>query len=122
MWRLLLIPMAAHFLLKRKSSHNIFYEKVTTNNRIIQIYILLLKSSMRKPAGQLLAQLCCFLLPFLLCLLSVSIIWRKWKKTQFSVYVTMPTGSTLEATDLVVAEVESRFADVAEIKDVISQN
>ncbi|NCB07403.1 MAG: efflux RND transporter permease subunit, partial [Bacteroidia bacterium] len=35
---LMLIPMAAHVLLKGKSSHNIFYEKVTTNNRIIQIY------------------------------------------------------------------------------------
>ena len=35
---LLLIPMAAHLLLKGKQQHNIFYEKVTTNNRIIQIW------------------------------------------------------------------------------------
>ena len=57
---LLLIPMAAHVLLRGKSSHNIFYEKVTTNNRIIQIYILLLKSSLRKPAGTVIGAIIIF--------------------------------------------------------------
>ncbi len=39
---LLFIPMAAHILLKMGRNKNVFFEKVTTTNRIIQIYILLL--------------------------------------------------------------------------------
>ena len=41
----------------------------------------------------------------------------KVEETQFSVYVTMPTGSTLEATDLVVAEVETRLEEIKEKED-----
>ena len=118
---LLLIPMAAHFLLQRKSSHNIFYEKVTTNSRIIQIYVLLLKSSMRGPAKTVIGAIVLFFVAvFAVLAVSVSNL-EEVEETQFSVYVTMPTGSTLEATDLVVAEVESRFSDIKEIKDVISR-
>ncbi len=118
---LLLIPMAAHFLLKRKSSHNIFYEKVTTNSRIIQIYVLLLKSSMRGPARTVIGAIVLFFVAvFVVLAVSVNNL-EEVEEDQFSVYVTMPTGSTLEATDLVVAEVENRFTDIAEIKDVISR-
>ena len=118
---LLLIPMAAHILLKGKSSHNIFYEKVTTNNRTIQIYILLLKSSMRRPAGTIIGAIVIFFITmFVVLAISVNNL-EEVDETQFSVYVTMPTGSTLESTDLVVKEVESRLEDLSEKKDVISK-
>ena len=118
---LLLIPMSAHFLLKRESSHNIFYEKVTTNNRIIQIYILLLKASMRKPAGTVIGAIVLFFVAvFAVLAVSVNNL-EEVEEDQFPVYVTMPTGSTLDATDKVVAEVESRLAEVEEIEDVMSQ-
>lgn len=118
---LMLIPMAAHVLLKGKSSHNIFYEKVTTNNRIIQIYILLLKASMRKPAATIIGAIVVFFLTvFIVLAVSVNNL-EEVEETEFSVYVTMPTGSTLEKTDLVVAEIESRLEDLAEKKDVSSR-
>jgi multidrug efflux pump subunit AcrB/ABC-type multidrug transport system ATPase subunit len=118
---LLLIPMAAHFLLKRKNSHNIFYEKVTTDNRIIQIYMLLLKTSMRKPAGTIIGAIVVFFITmFVVMAISVSNL-EEVEETQFTVYVTMPTGSTLESTDLVVKEVESRLEDIVEKQDVISR-
>jgi multidrug efflux pump subunit AcrB/ABC-type multidrug transport system ATPase subunit len=117
---LLLIPMAAHFLLKRESSHNIFYEKVTTNNRTVQIYILLLKASMRSPAATVVGALVLFFVSvFIVLAISVNNL-EEVEETRFSIYVTMPTGSTLEATDLVVAEVENRLEEVAEKKDVIA--
>ncbi|MGM0621662.1 MAG: efflux RND transporter permease subunit, partial [Bacteroidota bacterium] len=65
---LLLIPMAAHLLLKRKSSHNIFYEKVTTNNRTIQVYILLLKSAMRSPAATVIGAIIIFFITIFIVL------------------------------------------------------
>ena len=117
---LLLIPMAAHFLLKGKSSHNIFYEKVTTNNRIIQIYVLLLKASMRSPAATVIGAIIVFFITiFIVLAVSINNL-EEVEESQFTIYVTMPTGSTLSATDFVVAEVESRLEEVEERQDVIS--
>ncbi len=118
---LLLIPMAAHLLLKRKQSHNIFYEKVTTNNRIIQVYVVLLKQAMRNPAGTVVGALVVFFISiFIVLAISVNSL-REVDQDTFSVYVTMPTGSTLEATDIVVRELESRLPAVSEIKDFTSR-
>lgn len=118
---LMLIPIGAHILLKGKRSHNIFYEKVTTNNRIIQIYLLLLKQSMRRPAGTVIGAIVFFFITvFAVLAVSVNNL-AEVEETQFSIYVTMPTGSSLEATDLVVAEVESRLEDVGEKKDLVSK-
>ncbi len=118
---LLLIPAAAHMLLKGKKQNNIFYEKVTTDNRIIQIYILLLKASMRTPAKTIIGALVLFFLTiFIVLAVSVNNL-EEVEETQFSIYVTMPTGSTLEATDVVVADVEKRIGDIEEKKDLISK-
>lgn len=117
---LLLIPLAAHILLKGKASHNIFYEKVTTNNRIIQIYIVLLKASMRKPARTIIGALVLFFISvFIVLALSINNL-REVEQDRFPVYVTMPTGSTLESTDLVVQELESRLNEIEEKKDIVS--
>jgi len=117
---LMLIPMAAHVLLKGKRQHNIFYEKVTTNNRIIQIYILLLKASMRVPARTIIGAIVLFFLTvFIVLAISVTNL-QEVEETQFQIYVTMPTGSTLEATDLVVADVESRINEIEEKQDLIA--
>lgn len=118
---ILLIPMGAYVLLKSKKAHNIFYEKVTTNNRIIQLYILLLKQSMRVPARTLIGAVVIFFLTiFIVLAISVNNL-REVDENQFSVYVTMPTGSSLEATDLVVREVENRIEGLAEKQDVIAK-
>ena len=118
---LLLVPIGAHILLKGKKSKNIFYEKVTTNNRIIQIYVLLLKTSMRSPASTIIGAIILFFITiFIILAISVSSL-SEVEETQFSIYVTMPTGSTLESTDLVVADVETRLAEIAEKKDLISR-
>ncbi|VAW22018.1 FIG00898163: hypothetical protein [hydrothermal vent metagenome] len=118
---LLLIPMATHYLLERSRAHNIFYEKVTTNNRLIQIYILLLKGSLRNPARTIVGALVLFFITtFIVLAVSVNNL-REVDENHFNVYVAMPTGSTLEATDLVVKEVEDRVKDIAEKEDVISK-
>ncbi len=115
---LLLIPMGAHILLRGKRKHNIFYEKVTTNNRIIQVYILLLKTSMRTPGKTIIGAIVFFFITvFIVLAVSVNSL-TEIEEEQFTIYVTMPTGSTLEATDKVVAEVESRLQDIAEKQDL----
>ncbi len=118
---LLLIPMSTHFLLKARSSKTIFFEKVSTNNRIIQIYIVLLKASMRYPARTIIGAITIFFLSIIICMaLSVNSL-NEVENNEFQVYVTMPAGSGLEVTDKVVMEVENRLTDLAEKKDLISQ-
>ncbi len=117
---LLLVPMAAHLLLKTKTSHNIFFEKVTTNNRIVQIYILLLKASMRAPITTVVGAIALFFITvFSVLAINVNRL-EEVEEDRFPVYVTMPTGSTLNSTDLVVAEIESRLEEIEERQDVIS--
>ncbi|MCL3782430.1 ATP-binding cassette domain-containing protein [Prolixibacteraceae bacterium JC049] len=116
---LLLIPMVAHYLLRKKQSVKIFYEKVTTNNRIIQVYVLFLKACMRYPARTIIGAVVFFFLT-VITVMAISVNSQKEvQKDQFSLYVTMPSGSSLDATDDVTRSVETRLEGVAEIQDVI---
>ena len=117
---LLFIPMAAHLMLRRKTSHNIFYEKVTTNNRIIQIYILLLKTSLRNPAGTIIGALVVFFITIFVTLAMSVSSNQEIEEDQFQISVSMPTGTTLESTDFIVTNIEGRLKDVEEIQDVAS--
>jgi multidrug efflux pump subunit AcrB/ABC-type multidrug transport system ATPase subunit len=117
---LLFIPMAAHLMLKGRASHNIFYEKVTTNNRIIQIYILLLKSSLRNPAGTIIGAIVIFFLTIFITLAMSVTANQEIEEDQFQISVSMPTGSTLESTDGMVSDIEGRLSDIEEIQDVAS--
>jgi multidrug efflux pump subunit AcrB len=52
---ILLVPMASYGMMKRQIAKNIFYEKVTTNLRMVQIYLVFLKTCMRNPAGTIIS-------------------------------------------------------------------
>ena len=118
---LLIVPIGAFIMLKGKKAKNIFFEKVTTSNRIIQVYVVLLKSTMRNPAGTIIGAIAFFFITvFIVLAISINNLQEVDQK-QFSIYVTMPTGSTLESTDKVVQEVETRIMDIKEKKDLISK-
>ncbi|MCD6597370.1 MAG: efflux RND transporter permease subunit, partial [Bacteroidales bacterium] len=118
---LLFIPMAAHLLLKMGRNKNVFFEKVTTTNRIIQIYILLLKTSLRSPARTVIGAIALFFITIFISLsISVNTL-KEAESDQFKVYITMPSGSDLEATDKVVQQVEEKLGLIQEKKDIISQ-
>lgn len=116
---LLLIPMATHFLLNRKNKKTIFFEKVTISNRIVQIYILLLKACMRYPIRTIVGALVIFFVAIFISLAISMNSLSEPESNQFQIYVTMPAGSTLDATDKVVQEVENRIGDFDEKKDLI---
>lgn len=118
---LLLVPMASYALLKRKVAKNIFYEKVTTNLRMVQIYLVFLKTCMRNPAGTVIGGIVVFFLAIFISL-AVSInTLQEVQNTEIRLYVTMPSGSSLETTDQTVQEVEKKLEDLAEKQDVISK-
>ncbi len=116
---LLLVPMGVHFILKRKGK-SIFFEKVTTNNRQVQVYLLLLKSCIRYPAATILGTVVVFFLTIFISLaVSVSSL-KEAESDQVQLYVTMPSGSSLETTDEMVKKIEEKLEDVKEKKDIYS--
>ncbi len=119
---LLFIPMATYFLLTRKSKGNSeIFKKLSIHNRLIQGYHLVLKASMRKPASTIIGTLIIFFAALLISLgLSISTT-EEVQTPNFSLSVTMPGGSSLQKTDAVVAEIESRLALIPEKQDIVSR-
>lgn len=119
---LLLVPMITHTLLKAQiKSERINFERISFHNRLIQIYMVLLKSCMRFPARTVMSALGVF---FLTLLISLGISLVKMEEPELvnlTLYVTMPGGTTLDNTDKMVAQVEKRLAKLQEKKEVISQ-
>lgn len=119
---LLLIPMATYFLLTRSSnSDSQIFKKLSIHDRLIQGYHLVLKASMRKPAATIIGTLVVFFAALLISItLSISTT-QEVETPNFRLSVTMPGGSTLEKTDAVVAEIESRLASLEEKEDIVSR-
>ena len=119
---LLFIPMATYFLLTRSSKSNSeIFKRLAIHNRLIQGYHLILKASMRKPASTIIGTLVVFFAALLISLtLSVNTT-QEVKTPNFRLTVAMPGGSTLEKTDAVVTEIESRLASLPEKEDIVSR-
>ncbi|MGE5447809.1 MAG: efflux RND transporter permease subunit [Bacteroidales bacterium] len=117
----LLVPMASYAMMKRSVAKNIFYEKVTTNLRMVQIYLVFLKTCMRNPAGTIIGGIVIFFLAIFVSLaVSISAL-QEVENKEIRLYVTMPSGSSLESTDKTVQEIEKKLEDLAEKEDVISK-
>jgi len=118
---ILLVPMASYSMMKRHIAKNIFYEKVTTNSRMVQIYLVFLKTCMRNPAGTIIGGIVLFFLALFISLaVSISAL-QEIENKEIRLYVTMPSGSSLESTDKTIQEIEKKLEDLAEKEDVISK-
>ena len=105
----------------RGDRSTVFYEKVSVTQRPVQIYLVLLKTCMRNPGVTIFGAV---ILLFLCLILSISLNIQDRKEVEndrFSIYVTMPTGSTLENADQVVHVIEERLAEFPEKQDLISR-
>ncbi len=119
---LLLIPMATYYLLSHSSgSDSQIFKKLTIHNRLIQGYHLVLKASMRNPATTIIGTLVIFFTALLISLTLSIATTREVQIPNFRLSVTMPGGSSLEKTDAVVAEIESRLASLPEKEDIVSR-
>jgi multidrug efflux pump subunit AcrB/ABC-type multidrug transport system ATPase subunit len=119
---LLLIPMATYYLLSRttKGDSQIF-KKLSIHNRLIQGYHLVLKSCMRNPAGTIISTLAIFFTALVISLgLSIKSSGEVETPT-FRLSVIMPGGSTIEKTDAVVTDIESRLSSIPEKQDILSR-
>ena len=119
---ILLIPMATHFFLSRsKRKNSDIFKKLSIHNRVIQAYYMTLKASMRNPAGTIIGATVVFFAALMISLtLSVSST-QEVDTPSFRLSATMPSGTTLEKADLIVAEIESKLADLPEKEDIITR-
>lgn len=119
---LLFIPMATYFLLSHNKGQKAeIFKKLSIHDRLIQAYHLVLKASMRNPARTIIGTLVVF---FAALLISLSLSMSNSQEVNtpsFRLSVTMPSGSTLEKTDAVVADIEERLSTLAEKEDIISR-
>ncbi len=121
---LLLIPMAVQVILSRKvksRSQKQVYQVVSIDNRLVRIYLSLLKSALRNPAPTIVGVLILFFAT-ILATLAVSVNkLEELESDQVTLYVTMPTGTTLETTDQLVGAMEEALMGIEERKEVISR-
>lgn len=118
---LLFIPMATYVMLRKKNSTSVFYEKVSVNQRSIQIYLVVLKTCMRNPGVTIFGAV---VVLFVTLIVSLSTSVQQMKEVdsdRFNIYVSMPAGSTLESTDKVVQVLEERLDSFPEKKELISR-
>ena len=119
---LLLIPMGVHFILnRRKRDRKEVYQEVSLNNRLVRIYLSLLKTALRNPAPTIVGVLILFF-GTIITTLAVSVNKLSELETnQITLYVTMPTGTTLDATVALVSGMEQALMEIKEHEEVISK-
>ncbi len=108
---LLFVPMVTHFVLNRKWGRVINFSQLTTDNRLMQIYLLLLKASMRKPLLTIVGAIVVFFLSAIGATLVDSGSLGEVENKQVQLYLTMSSGTSLEKTDEVVRLIEEKLAE-----------
>ncbi|PKQ62765.1 ABC transporter ATP-binding protein [Labilibaculum filiforme] len=119
---LLLIPMITHSFLKRKNATRaVNFQNISLHNRLVQIYLVTLKSCMRYPGRTILGALGLFFITLLISLGLSMISPQETETKDLNLYVTLPGGTTLENTDIFIREVEQKLDSIPEKKDITSQ-
>lgn len=118
----LLIPMMTSVILNRTKSNEIKgFQSLSIRSRFVQIYLLLLKSAMRKPAQTIIGALVVFFITLGLCLTNTTNALQEVQTDQIDLYVTMPTGSTLDKCDELVVQLEEELMKIEEKETVTSK-
>ncbi len=115
---LLFIPMSTYVMLKKNQGKSVFYEKLSINQRAVQIYLVLLKFSMRYPAVVIGSAV---ILLFTTLILSLTMNVQQMKTVeadQINISITMPTNSTLESADQIMRTLEDKLEDIPERKEL----
>jgi multidrug efflux pump subunit AcrB/ABC-type multidrug transport system ATPase subunit len=113
------IPMATSIMLKKNKGKSSLYEQISINQRSIQIYAVLLKSSIRKPAVTIVGSMVVLVVALTFAISKKTDQNRQVDSDRINVTVTMPTGSTLDNTNATMEILEARLDSFPEKKDVI---
>jgi len=119
---LLLIPMIIHYFLsrRRKESAPIF-KKIVMHNRLVQVYMQILKTCMRYPAQTIIGTVLFFFITLFLSLVITTNTIQEVDADEIDIFVTMPGGATLESTDILAKRIEEKLDGIDEKEDIISK-
>jgi multidrug efflux pump subunit AcrB/ABC-type multidrug transport system ATPase subunit len=119
---LVLIPMLADSAIRKEDEQSApLIRNASIRQRVIQIYMVLLKSCFRRPMFTVVGGLVLFFVSMGLGLIVSMTGPSEVETTEMNVFVTMPQGSTLESTDARVRKIEEKVMELPVIEKVISQ-
>lgn len=120
---ILLIPMMTYLILNRQKEkqHIAVFEKISIRNRMVQVYLVLLKASMRKPLATIMIGLIVFFATLMISLATQTQQLQEVENNQIDVYVNMDSGATLEKTDELVSKLEKSLMEIGELDHISSK-
>jgi len=119
---LLLVPMVTYiFLVRRQNSGTARFQFLSSNNRVIEIYTVLLKTCLRFPARTIICTVVVFFASILFCVGTTVDVAQEAEADNFNLYLTMPKGASLETTEQAVADLETHLESIPELEDLACQ-
>ncbi len=116
---LLFIPMSTYVMLKNNKGKSVFHEKLSINQRPLQIYTVLLKTSLRKPAICITGCVVVLIAMWMIVLSTNTDSSKPVNADRVNMTLTMPSSSTLEYSDRMVSILEEKLDSFPEKKEVI---
>ncbi len=114
---LLLVPAITHSFLSKEKKAGV-YQKISIRNRVVQIYIVVLKTCMRRPVATIITGLTLFFISAFLSLLVSTSALTEVENKNIRLYGNFPSGTTLAKADVTTTKLEKKLAEIKEIKDV----
>ncbi len=118
---LVLIPMLAYAAIGRNDHQAPLIKNASIRQRTIQMYMVFLKSCFRRPMFTVTGGLVLFFVSIGLGLVVSLASVEEVETTEMNLFVTLPQGATLEATDIRTRAVEEKVMKIPVIEKVISQ-
>ncbi|MEQ9405669.1 MAG: efflux RND transporter permease subunit [Cyclobacteriaceae bacterium] len=119
---LVLIPMLAHATISKDGKDEApLIKNASIRQRIIQIYVVILKACFRKPATTIIGGIVLFFVTIGLSFLVSAASLNEVETEEMTLYVNMPQGATLASTDVRVRKVEAQIMEVGVVAKVMSQ-
>jgi multidrug efflux pump subunit AcrB/ABC-type multidrug transport system ATPase subunit len=116
----LLVPMAILLRLRKAPEGTFSFRRIDSRTPAVRIYRVFLKAALRHPGITICGALAVFLVSLGICLTQGGDSAGQAESDQFSVYLTMPTGATLDNTDFAVREIEKRLQGLDETDNLLS--
>ncbi|WP_421878904.1 efflux RND transporter permease subunit [Marinoscillum sp.] len=119
---LVLVPMLAHTAISKEDrSKAPLIKNASIRQRLIQVYIVFLKSCFRRPAFTVIGGLVLFFVTIGLSLLVSISSLSEVETTDMNLFITPPQGATLDWTDQRTRKVEEKVMEIPVVDKVISQ-
>ena len=113
------IPMAAYMIIKAQKKEEGFYKKISIRQRPVQIYMVLLKMTMRNTFTVFVCAVVVLFAVIILAMGNQEKGQKSAKSDRFTINMNMHNGSTLEKADGYVRILEDRLKDIPELKELI---